>query len=296
MAETNTDSATKKLAVVTGSNKGIGLEICRQLATIGSIIVVLTARDEKKGVEAVEKLKGSGLSDVVFHQLDVMDPASIASLADFIKTQFGKLDIWVNNAGISGIILNDDDYKFLMALDAPTEVWVAKCKELGRQTHETAEECLQANYYGTKRVTEALLPLLQLSNSPRIVNVSSSLGKLQHVTDPWAKEVLNNEDGLTEERVDDVLNKSLKEFNESHGWPAYKMSKAAMNAYTRILARKFPKFRVNCVGPGYCKTDFTYKTGIYTVEEGAAGPVKLALLPDDGPSGFFFSQKEESTF
>ncbi|KAJ4967944.1 hypothetical protein NE237_014645 [Protea cynaroides] len=83
-----------KLTIVTGANKGIGLEICRQLATI-SVKVVLTARDEKKGAEAVEKLKGSGLSAVVFHQLDVMDPASIASLVDFIRTQFGKLDILV---------------------------------------------------------------------------------------------------------------------------------------------------------------------------------------------------------
>ena len=84
-----------RYAVITGANKGIGLEICRQLAANG-VIVVLTARDEKRGVEALESLKGSGLSNVVFHQLDVGDPASIASLADFIKTQFGKLDILVS--------------------------------------------------------------------------------------------------------------------------------------------------------------------------------------------------------
>ncbi|XP_042513989.1 salutaridine reductase-like [Macadamia integrifolia] len=288
-------SATKKLAVVTGSNKGIGFEICRQLATIG-ITVVLTARDEKRGVEAVEKLKGSGLSHVVFHQLDVMDPASIASLADFIKTQFGKLDILVNNAGITGFILDDDAQRALQAVDGPNEVRISKFNEVARQTHETAEECVQTNYYGTKRVTEALLPLLQLSDSPRIVNVSSSAGKLRNVTDAWAKEVLSDEDGLTEERVDDVLNKFLKDFKETQGWPAYTMSKAAMNAYTRILARKFPKFRINCICPGYVKTDINYNTGMYTVEEGAAGPVKLALLLDDGPSGFFFFQKEVSTF
>ncbi|XP_043693462.1 (+)-neomenthol dehydrogenase-like [Telopea speciosissima] len=94
MTDTNTDYASKRLAVVTGANKGIGLEICRQLAS-NSVAVLSTARDEKRGVEAVEKLKGSGLSDVVFHQLDVKDPASISSLALFIKTQFGKLDILV---------------------------------------------------------------------------------------------------------------------------------------------------------------------------------------------------------
>ncbi|VVA40862.1 PREDICTED: (+)-neomenthol dehydrogenase, partial [Prunus dulcis] len=85
--------ATKRYAVVTGANKGIGLETVRQLASNG-FTVVLTARDEKRGLEAAEKLKESGLSgQVVFHQLDVANPATVASLADFIKTQFGKLDI-----------------------------------------------------------------------------------------------------------------------------------------------------------------------------------------------------------
>lgn len=83
-------------AVVTGANKGIGFGICKQLVSNG-ITVVLTARDEKRGLEAVEKLKEFGVSDdqVVFHQLDVTDPKSIESLANFIKTQFGKLDILV---------------------------------------------------------------------------------------------------------------------------------------------------------------------------------------------------------
>ncbi|XP_042492678.1 (+)-neomenthol dehydrogenase-like [Macadamia integrifolia] len=299
MLETKTDSATKRLAVVTGANKGIGLEICHQLATNG-VTVVLTARDEKKGIEAVEKLKGSGLSDVVFHQLDVNDPSSIASLADFIQTQFGKLDILVNNAGINGIKLDDDSCRVLMAMDDSQEVRLAKYSELVTQTsvtHDIAEACVQANYYGTKRVTEALLPILQLSDSPRIVNVSSSLGKLQDISDTWAKEVISDEDGLTEERVDDVLNKFLKDLKGRQGWSAYRMSKAAINAYTRILAKKFPKFRINCVCPGSVKTDLNHNFGWpFTVEQGAAGPVKLALFPDDGPSGLFFFQKEVSTF
>lgn len=87
-----------RYTVVTGANKGIGFEICKQLASKG-ITVVLTARDERRGLEAVEKLKQQlGLSDsdqVVFHQLDVIDPNSIASLANLIKTRFGKLDILV---------------------------------------------------------------------------------------------------------------------------------------------------------------------------------------------------------
>ncbi|XP_040367280.1 salutaridine reductase-like [Rosa chinensis] len=102
MAETTNDSQSKRICVVTGANKGIGFEICRQLASNG-ILVVLTARDVKSGQEAVEKLKLSGLTDVIFHQLDVTDATSIASLADFIESQFGKLDILVNNAGVNGI-------------------------------------------------------------------------------------------------------------------------------------------------------------------------------------------------
>ncbi|XP_042515268.1 salutaridine reductase-like [Macadamia integrifolia] len=108
--------------VVTGASKGIGLEICRQLASNG-VTVVLTARDEKKGVEAVEKLKSSGMSDMVFHQLDVINPASIYSLADFIKTQFGKLDILVNNAAIAGATLDKEGYETLKSVDDQPVGW-----------------------------------------------------------------------------------------------------------------------------------------------------------------------------
>ena len=88
-----------RLAVVTGGNKGIGFEICKQLASNG-IRVILTARDEKRGSEAVDKLKQSGFSDITFHQLDVADPSSVASLVNFIKTQFGKLDILARKQSI----------------------------------------------------------------------------------------------------------------------------------------------------------------------------------------------------
>ncbi|TVU15084.1 hypothetical protein EJB05_38586, partial [Eragrostis curvula] len=96
-----------RIAVVTGANKGIGLEVCRQLAVRG-VTVVLTARDETRGAAAVEKLKELGLSDVVFHQLDVTDPSSISRLADFLRSRFGKLDILVNNAAIGGVELVGD--------------------------------------------------------------------------------------------------------------------------------------------------------------------------------------------
>ena len=84
-----------RVAVVTGGNKGIGLEVCRQLAGAG-VTVVLTARDETRGAAAVKKLRELGLSNVIFHQLDITDASSIGRLADFLKTRFGRLDILVS--------------------------------------------------------------------------------------------------------------------------------------------------------------------------------------------------------
>ncbi|XP_062155639.1 (+)-neomenthol dehydrogenase-like [Alnus glutinosa] len=296
--------ATNRYAVVTGSNKGIGFGICRQLAANG-VVTVLTARDEKRGLEAVEKLKECGVSDehVVFHQLDVADPASIASLADFIKIKYGKLDILVNNAGISGAGVDGDA---LAASGIGEEGENAKIdwSKILTETYELAEECLNTNYYGTKRVTEALLPLLKLSNSPRIVNVSSSMGQLKSIPNEWAKGVLGDAESLTEERVDEVLSEFLQDFKEgsleTKGWHglmlAYRVSKAAQNAYTRIVAKKYPSFRVNCLCPGFVKTDMNHNTGYLTIDEGAEGAVRLALLPNDGPSGLFFHRNELSTF
>ena len=176
-------------------------------------------------------------------------------------------------------------------------------KKLVTETYELTEECLQINYYGAKRTAEALIPLLQLSDSPRIVNVSSSMGKLKNITSDWAKGVLSTDaENLREESVDEVVTEFLKDFKESSleskGWPSfmsgYTVSKAAMNAYTRILANKYPGFRVNSVCPGYVKTDINFNTGVLPVEEGAASPVKLALLPNDGPTGQFFVRSEVS--
>ncbi|XP_059664081.1 salutaridine reductase-like [Cornus florida] len=301
---TNSTSTAKRCAVVTGGNKGIGLEICRQLASNG-IAVILTARDEKKGIEAIDNLKLSGLSDVLFYQLDVKDPASIASLAKYVQTHLKKLDILVNNAGISGINTDREAFRaFRQGGGIVSDENAHLLEKIMKQTYEMAEETLKTNYYGTKGVTEAFLPLLQLSNSARIVNVSSSYGELRYINNEKVKEELQNVDGLMEEKIDKVLQWFLMDFKENklqaNGWPpvasAYKVSKAAINAYTRLIARKFPDFCVNCVHPGYVKTDITGKTGNLTPEEGARAPVMLALLPDNGPSGSYYDQMHSSTF
>ena len=134
--------------------------------------------------------------------------------------------------------------------------------------------------------------------------VFSSVLFFQKVKNEWAKSVLSEAESLTEERVDEVLREFLKDFKdgslESKGWTTfvspYTVSKAALNSYTRILAKKYLSFRINSVSPGYVKTDMNLNTGILTVEEGAASAVKLALLPNDDPSGLFFDRSGVSTF
>ncbi|CAN1175350.1 (+)-neomenthol dehydrogenase [Linum perenne] len=247
----------------------MGFEICRQLASNG-VLVILTARDQNRGLEAVQKLinDDSALSDyIIFHQLDVADSSSVSSLADFVRTQFSKLDILV------------------LLYSCPTSNF--SCMVI-TDTYELAVECLKINYYGAKQMTDAFLPLIELSDSPRIVNVSSGMGKLKNVKNEWAVSVFSDVESLNEEKIEQVLDQFLRDFKqgllETKGWPlrasAYILSKAAMNAYTRMMANKYPKVCMNCVCPGYVKTDFNFNTGIRSVEEGAKGPVKLALLSD----------------
>lgn len=127
---------------------------------------------------------------------------------------------------------------------------------------------------------------------------------MQRLPNRWAKGVLSDVESLTEEKVDGVLNQFLEDFKESlletKGWPtvspAYRVSKVALNAYTRILAKKYPSFCINAVCPGYVKTDLTYHTGHLTVDEGAESVVRVALLPSGGPSGLFFSRSEVAPF
>ncbi|XP_030540954.1 (+)-neomenthol dehydrogenase-like isoform X3 [Rhodamnia argentea] len=274
------EDTARRLAVVTGANKGIGLETVKQLAANG-LRVILTSRDEKRGLEALDKLKefdGSLSKLVVFHQLDVTDPASVTSLADFVGTNFGKLDI----------------------LNGARTHWT----KLKTETYDLAVDCIATNYYGAKRTAEALVPFLQLSNSPRIVNVSSFMGKLENIRNGWANGVLSDAGSLTEEQIDEVLNQFLRDFKEgslhAKGWPMFlsanAISKAALNAFTRILARKNPSFCINSVCPGFVQTDINYNSGILTVEEGAKSPVRLALLPNGSPSGLFYIRSELSTF
>ncbi|MBD2386902.1 SDR family oxidoreductase [Cylindrospermum sp. FACHB-282] len=150
-------SNTQKNAVVTGGNRGLGFETSRQLAKQG-YQVILTSRDEEKGKAAAIQLQNEGL-DVIFHPLDVNSQESSQQLAQFIRQQFGRLDVLVNNAGI-----------YLEVRGGDNSIFNAKIDSL-KQTLET-------NVYGVLRVTQALIPLMKQQNYGRIVNVSSGMGQL----------------------------------------------------------------------------------------------------------------------
>ncbi|XP_059663542.1 (+)-neomenthol dehydrogenase-like [Cornus florida] len=296
--------APERYAVVTGANKGIGLETVRQLATSG-VTVVLTARDEERGRDAASSLHESGLSNVVFYQLDVQDLDSINSLAKFIQIQYGRLDILVNNAGISGVIVDEDGLRALN-VDPSYLGLSGKATNLVqgviKSTYANAEQCLNINYHGCTRLTEALLPLLQLSTcTGRIVNVSSLRSELCRIPNAQTRKELADIDNLTEEKIDRILERFLHDFKqdalETNGWskmlPAYSISKATLNG---VLAKKYPNMLINCVHPGYVNTAINWHNGTMTVEDGAKGSVMLALLPEGGPTGCYFDRTEVAEF
>ncbi len=159
MAATTHD---KKVALVTGANKGIGFEIGRQLGKLG-LTVVLAARDEAKVNAAADRLRGEGL-DAHGVRLDVTDPSTAEAAARWLEERFGRLDVLVNNAGIS--------HEFGQAT-RPSELDLGTLKA----TYET-------NVFGAFAVIQAFLPLLRKSAPSRIINQSSTLGSLGTLSDP----------------------------------------------------------------------------------------------------------------
>ncbi|WVZ74450.1 hypothetical protein U9M48_022629 [Paspalum notatum var. saurae] len=300
-------SLVVRVALVTGGNRGMGFEICRQLASSG-LTVVLTARDGERGAEAVGRLRRLGLPDVEFHQLDITEPASAARLSDFVRNKFGKLDVLVNNAGIMGVTMEfggEEAVKEMIAGKDQNEI-AAWLKQRTTQNTQQGEECLKINYHGTKTVTEALLPLVQSSCDGRIVNVTSAFGLLRFFSGEELRQELSSVDTLSKQRLDELSALYLEDFKngelERRGWPtdpvysAYQASKALVCAYTRILARENPALRVNCVHPGYVETEMNCNTGNLTAAEGASVSVAVALAEQGGVTGAYFDRTEIASF
>lgn len=228
----------KRVALVTGANRGIGLEICRQLGQAGYAVVV-SARDAVKGERARRALASEGI-EAHFHPLDVTDPEGVRQTAAFVARELGRLDALVNNAAI--------------AVD-PKE-------SLGDVDLEVMRRTLETNFLGALRCCQAFLPMMREQGYGRIVNVSSGRGSFSRL---------------------------------GAGGPCYRISKTALNALTVILADevKETNILVNAMTPGWVRTRLGGMKAPLSTAEGAETAVWLAMLPDDGPRGKFFKDREE---
>jgi len=174
--------------------------------------------------------------------------------------------------------------------------------EIDTNSVEHAETVLRTNFYGAKMLTEALLPLFrQSSATSRILNISSQLGLLNKVSDPSLKALLLDEDRLTEAGIEAMVSRFLAQVKDGtwgeQGWPKvwtdYSVSKLALNAYSRLLARRLKargaRVSINCFCPGFTRTDMTKGWGKRTAEEVADVGARLALMPPaELPTGTFF--------
>ncbi len=151
----------QKIAVVTGANRGIGFEICRQLAQNG-FLVVLTSRDEKKGLAACEKLHKEDKA-VRYFKLDVIHSASVMALKDFLQKEFGRCDVLINNAGIFPDINDHGSGEWPSIFNSHVDV---------------IQEAMETNVYGPLHLCQAVIPLMKKNNFGRIVNMSSGMGQL----------------------------------------------------------------------------------------------------------------------
>jgi len=239
----------KPVALVTGANQGIGLQIAKDLVAHGFTVLV-GSRNLGRG-EAAAKEVGPDARGL---QLDVTDQASIAAAAERIRKEIGRLDVLVNNAAISNTSklpgMSVQDYAKLtrpsnVSLDEMRTVW-------------------ETNVFGVLAVTQAMLPLLREAPAARIVNVSSGVGSLTRTSEPNYP------------------------YRAIFG-PGYAASKTALNAMTVAMAIEMEStgIKVNAACPGYTKTNLNNFSGTQTLEEGAREPVRLALLGPDGPTGTF---------
>ncbi len=243
----------RKIALVTGANKGIGRAAAEQLAALGMTVLV-GARHPQLGEDAAAALRAAG-GDVHAVTLDVTDQATIRAAATLVDERFGHLDVLVNNAGVTG-----------SGQVSPQDAWdqVPSSVDL-----DMVRAVFETNVFGVIAVTNALLPLLRRSPAPRIVNVSSHAASLAINSGP-----------------DGPLSSLLPS-------AAYSPSKSALNALTVQYANELRKdgVLVNAVAPGYVATDSNNHTGFLTPAEGAAVVVQLATLGTDGPTAGFFAQE-----
>ncbi|CAK1546613.1 unnamed protein product [Leptosia nina] len=245
-----------KVAVVTGSNKGIGFAIVRGLCQRFDGVVYLTSRDISRGRNAVAELNKEGMQPR-FHQLDITDPTSIEVFRDYLKNNYGGLDILVNNAAIA------------FKGNAPDPVAVQ------------AEQTIFVNYFSVLSTCDFLFPILR--NGSRVVNISSSAGRLKNIP----SEKLRNrfkDTSLTITELSSLMQQyvdAAEAGTHAAEWgnSSYVVSKVGLTALTKIQQRMLADrdIKVNAVHPGYVDTDMSSHRGVLTIDEGAAAPLFLAL-------------------
>ena len=238
---------TAKVALITGANRGIGMETARQLGALG-ITVLVGARELKKGEAIAAELKREGI-DARAIKLDVVDAGDRKAAAEAIERDFGRLDILVNNAAI-----NLDQGASLETSTTPAKIL--------RDTFDT-------NFFAVVELTQTLLPLIRKSNAGRIVNVSSGQGSLTLLA-PKGSPIY-----------------ATKTFS-------YDASKSALNSFTLHLAHELQgtHIKVNSIHPGWVRTDMGGPRAPLGLVDGAKTSVRLATLPDDGPTGGYFHMGE----
>lgn len=270
---------SNKVALVTGSNKGIGFAVVRALCSTFPGDVFLCARDEGRGKAAVESLKGEGLNPF-FHQLDINDPDSIRCARDYFKDKYGGVDVLVNNAGIA--------FK------------VADTTPFGTQ----ADVTLRTNFFATRDMCNAFLPIIKPGG--RVVNVSSVMGSFALKGCSPELQARFRSDDITEEELVSLMEQFVqgaqKGQHTQKGWPntAYGVSKTGLTVLSRIQARQLREHRageqilLNACCPGWVRTDMAGPKATKSPDEGAITPVYLALLPPGAtePHGQFVSEKQ----
>jgi NAD(P)-dependent dehydrogenase (short-subunit alcohol dehydrogenase family) len=237
-----------RVALVTGANQGVGFQVAKELVANGHTVFV-GSRSVERGESAAKQI-GSGAIPI---QLDVTDAESIAAAADRIRAEAGRLDVLVNNAGISNTRKGD--------------LSLAQYGEISRASNASLDEIREVwetNVFGVLAVYQAMLPLLRESSDARIVNVSSAVGSLALNADP------------------------AYPYHPNYG-PVYPASKAALNAITLAIMVELEgtDIKVNLVSPGFTRTNLNGYEGTASIEDGSREVVRVALLGPDGPTGTF---------
>jgi NAD(P)-dependent dehydrogenase (short-subunit alcohol dehydrogenase family) len=239
----------KRVALVTGANQGIGLQIAKELVA-HDFTVLVGSRNLERGEAAARTIDG----DARALQLDVTDEVSIAVAAERIRRELGRLDVLINNAAISNTSkLPGQSVEEYSRLNRPSNVSLDEVRAIW-----------ETNVFGVLAVYQAMLPLLREAPEARIVNVSSGVGSLTRNADPAFP------------------------YRRIFG-PGYSASKTALNAMTLAMAIELEStgIKVNAVSPGFTKTNLNNYQGTETVEEGAREAVRVALLGPDSPTGTF---------